>query len=309
MMEICRAFIDHCAKTKSEATHKLRRRFLFDFATGLPGRFCTRKANATSADKIHKGYGATAVGDLTPQDIQDWLDAHPQWKNSATKTAVTSLHAAINHALRMGRIDRNPIKGFHPGKWETHITCFDETVEAALYKHANAPLALAVRVMVGTGARPGEFAKVTPRHVKQNDRGMVWVFSPGEHKTGSKTGRPRTVLVPDSVAELVRGAMTDMPDMPDNKPIFRNNRGTPWTSDTLSQAFRLLRGRLVALGFDLTNDDTIYSCRHTYARRMLCGTPDRPPVTLEVLSGLMGNTPKVCYAHYAQWDPRHEDAL
>ncbi|MHC4405290.1 MAG: hypothetical protein ACYTG0_37055, partial [Planctomycetota bacterium] len=151
MMEICRAFVEHCHKTRSTRTCQIRADHLFNFATGFPARFRISDERPTRADRIHKGYGAVAVEDLTPQDAQDWLDANP-WGPSTVATAVSGLIAAINHAVRMKRISSNPIRGYRPGKWQTRITYFSEATEAAMYEHANDALALAIRVCIRTGA-------------------------------------------------------------------------------------------------------------------------------------------------------------
>lgn len=49
-----------------------------------------------------------------------------------------------------------------------------------------------------------------------------------------------------------------------------------------------------------------HTCRHTYAKRMLGGFW-AAPATLEVLAGLMGNTPTICWQHYAQWSGQYTD--
>ena len=61
-------------------------------------------------------------------------------------------------------------------------------------------------------------------------------------------------------------------------------------------------------GIDLDSDACMYSARHTYAKRMIGGHWGRP-VTLEVLSGLMGISPKVCWDHYSKWCDAHGDPL
>jgi integrase len=305
---VCDAYLGHVQKTLSDKTYQTRAKHLYDLTTGYPARFWLKNERPKPADRIHRPYGLVRVGDLTPADIQQWLDAHPTWGDSATKTAVTGVHAALNHAVKMGRIPNNPIRGYHPGKWATHITFFDETVEAALYEHANPVLETVLRVLIATGARPGELCKVAPRHVQDTEHGMEWHFAPEEHKTGHATGTPRIVLVPDSVAPLVREAMAHTDDK--HTPIFSNTKRTPWTPETSSRAFRLLRGRLQAQGYDLSDDDTVYSCRHTFARRALWGAPGRPPVpSLQILAQLMGNSAKIYHEHYAKWCSKHMGAL
>ena len=44
----------------------------------------------------------------------------------------------------------------------------------------------------------------------------------------------------------------------------------------------------------------MYTCRHTFAKRILGGYWGKP-VALEVLAGLMGNTRQVYWSHYGQW--------
>ena len=53
----------------------------------------------------------------------------------------------------------------------------------------------------------------------------------------------------------------------------------------------------------------MYTCRHTFAKRMPSGYYTGKPVTIEVLAGLTGNTPKVCWDHCAQWADQYNDPL
>ena len=64
------------------------------------------------------------------------------------------------------------------------------------------------------------------------------------------------------------------------------------------------------------NDDSVrkeyslYTGRHTFAHRILTGYYTGQPCTIETLAALMGNTPKVCYDHYAKhWDQHYSDPL
>ena len=54
------------------------------------------------------------------------------------------------------------------------------------------------------------------------------------------------------------------------------------------------------MGVPIPSDAVIYSARHTFAKRMLGGFWGKQ-VSLEILAGLMGNSPKVCWEHYAKW--------
>ena len=59
----------------------------------------------------------------------------------------------------------------------------------------------------------------------------------------------------------------------------------------------------------LPDDRCTYTCRHTFAKRTLSGYYTGKLVTIEVLAGLMGNTPAVCWRHYAQWADQYNDPL
>ena len=127
---------------------------------------------------------------------------------------------------------------------------------------------------------------------------MLWRFSAEENKTGTKTDKERVIYVPDDVAPLVREELKKHP----KGAIFRNRAGIPWKVTTLKEAFSRLKDRLAdKAGVQLDADSCLYSTRHTYAKRMLGGYWTGKPITLEVLAGLMGNTPQVCYDHYAKW--------
>ncbi|MHC4400002.1 MAG: hypothetical protein ACYTG0_10005, partial [Planctomycetota bacterium] len=73
MMEICRKYLDDCQRNKSASTYRTRHDFLVDFCTGAPPR---------ADNRIHPGFGEVRVGDLTPDHVQTWLDAHPTWGGS-----------------------------------------------------------------------------------------------------------------------------------------------------------------------------------------------------------------------------------
>ena len=76
----------------------------------------------------------------------------------------------------------------------------------------------------------------------------------------------------------------------------------------MKSAFQRLRKKLRKQGTELNQDDSMYTCRHTFAKRMLGGYWGKP-VTLEVVAGLMGNTRQVCWDHYGQWCEDYLDPL
>jgi integrase len=182
------------------------------------------------------------------------------------------------------------------------VTYFTPEQEAAMYRHANPAFALALRVLIRTGARPGcEFAALTAHHVEETARGQIWRFAESE----SKTHRQRVIYVPEEIAELVRECTKKHP----TGSLFRNTRGTRWSEDSLIQTLQRLKRKLQREGIQLDEAACPYTCRHTYAKRTLGGYWTGRPCTIEQLCGLMGNSREVCWDHYAQWCNAYVDPL
>ena len=296
-------YLKHSQATDRLTTFNKRGQFLFDFCFGLPSRFWDygvgRKVpKPTDADHVHPGYGAKLVSQIIPMDIQQWLDKHPAWGKSTQRIAIQSVKRAFNYGVEMGLLPANPLKGMKAPVGRKRITYFTDKQEEGLLTNASQPLGLLIRVAIRTGARYGsELAKLTARHIEDTPHGMLWRFSPDENKTGSKTKKERVIFVPDDVAPIVRAELAKHP----KGAVFRNKHGNAWTMKSAKAAFSRLKNRLAEKGIKLGPDACMYSCRHTYAKRMLGGYWTGTPITLEVLAGLMGNSPQVCYDHYAKW--------
>jgi integrase len=307
VLRVVQDYLAYCKTNNRISTFNKRGEYLFDFCYGLPARFWDydigrKTPKATEADKIHNGYGRKRVGELIPMDVQQWLDKHPSWAKGTRRIAAQGLKRALNYAVAMGRIERNPIRGFKVGTGGKRVTYFTDKMEEKLIEYGFPAFNLAVKVCIRTGARYGsEFAKLTARHVEETAKGMVWKFSPEE----AKTHKPRTIFVANEIAEIVRPLMKKYP----SGPLFRNARGKPWTIDALRRAFFRLKDRLVAHGITLDNDGCMYTCRHTFAKRTLGGYWTGKPCTIEQLAGLMGNTRQVCWDHYSKWCEAYTDPL
>ena len=105
--------------------------------------------------------------------------------------------------------------------------------EAALCAAGSPELAMAIKVLVRTGMRPGiEFAALSARHVKDEGERMQIVFPANETKTKKK---PRTIYIIDrEIIAIVRKQVELHP----SGPIFTSPRETAWTQSNLSKRFR-----------------------------------------------------------------------
>jgi integrase len=309
--DVCMAYLAQAKATGADSTYKARAGIMFDFCFGLPARFrpsddpdAPPKPKPKDSDYIHDGYEQLPVRQLKPIHIDTWLQKHPRWKG-ARRTKIQAVKRALNYAVTGGLIAANPVKGYHTPKQNARTTYITPEQEVEFLTTATPALAVAIKVLIRTGARPGcEFAKVTAKHVKDHGERMEWVFQADESKTKKlrviRITDPEIIgIVREQMAEHVRG------------PLFRCGDGhTVWTRDYLSQRFTRLRKKLQKRGIEFDRDCCLYSCRHTYAKRILQGYwNDGKHTNIETLARLMGNTPEVCREHYLQWTESYNEPL
>jgi hypothetical protein len=300
--EVCYAYLAKVKDDGAMKTYKDRSDTLFDFCTGLPPRLRNGKDEPQPSDYIHKGFGELPVDQLRRLDIDQWLAVHPTWKGGR-RSRVQAVKRALNYGVEAGLIPLNPIRGYKVARQNARVTYLTEEQEAALIEEANPALAIAIRVCIRTGARPGrEFAMLTSRHIKDNGDRMEWLFQAGE----SKTKPLRIIRITDSeIIRIVREQVAKHP----KGTIFRNSNGTKWTRHNLALAFRKCKERLIKRGLEFDGDTCMYSCRHTYAKRTLQGHWTGKSTNIETLARLMGNSPQVCRDHYLQWTESYDEPL
>ena len=249
--------------------------------------------------------GALPVAQLKKGHVQKWIENHETWRSPATHRGVIAIVlAAFNRAAEMFGIP-NPIKGLKKPKSEPRLASFTPEEEKALYDATESCFENFLFAALHTGLRPFcELAKLTADDVEESERGMMWrVYS-------SKTKKTRKIPVRPEVAELTRKLMKTAP-RGSGKPIFRNTKGNPWKRMTGVVRFITLKEKL---GWDqdpVKGKYSSYTCRHTFAHRMLSGYwTDGVGCSIETLAELIGDTPKVAFDHYGrEWGQHYQDPL
>ncbi len=133
---------------------------------------------------------------------------------------------------------------------------------------------------------------------------MMWrVYS-------SKTKKTRKIPIQKPVAELVKKLMTTAP-RGSGKPLFRNTKGEPWKRMTGVVRYLSIKEKL---GWNLDpvrSKYSCYTCRHTFAHRMLSGYWNNGVgCSIETLAELIGDTPAVAYQHYGkEWALSYQEPL
>lgn len=280
-------------------------------------QFCERGAASGSGSKGHhenaswilndlcKYCGALPVAELKKGHIKTWIESHPTWTSPAThRSAIAVVLAAFNQA-QVNYDVPNPLKGLKKPQARPRLSSFSKEDEEALYQEADKLFGDFLLAAMHTGLRPFcELAHLTADDVEETPRGLMWrVYS-------SKTKKTRKIPVRAEVAALTRELMATAPKG-SRTPLFRNSKGTIWTKVAGVARFIALRKRL---GWDkdpLRKKYSSYTCRHTFAHRMLSGYWNGGVgCSIETLAELIGDTPKVAFDHYGkEWGQHYQDPL
>jgi len=249
--------------------------------------------------------GALPVVELRRGHVQHWVESHPSWQSPATRrNAITVVLAAFNHAQEMYDVP-SPVRGLQKPPQRPRLQSVSAVDEQSIYSATDEPFRNFLFAAVHTGLRPFcELARLTAGDVVETERGMMWrVYS-------SKTKKTRKIPVRSDVAELSRRLIATAPQGSQSM-LFRNTQGRPWKKVTGVGRFLNIKRKL---GWDhdpIRKHYSCYTCRHTFAHRMLAGfRNDGVGCSIEVLAELIGDTPKVAFDHYGrEWGQHYQEPL
>ena len=249
--------------------------------------------------------GALPVAELKKGHVKSWIASHATWKSPAThRGAIAIVLAAFNYAQDNYDVP-NPLKGLKKPTARPRLESFSKEDERVLYGATEECFKNFLFANVNTGLRPFcELARLTAEDVEENARGMMWrVYS-------SKTKKTRKIPVRREVAELTRKLMVTAP-RGSGLPIFRNPQGRAWKKVTGVSRFIAIKKKLGWKEDSIRTKYSCYTCRHTFAHRMLSGYWNGGKgCSIETLAELIGDTPKVAFDHYGkEWGQHYQDPL
>ena len=286
--EVCSRFIEHCQQRATTGTVSAEyrdevSRYLNDF-----GGYC----------------GTLFVNELRKGHVQHWIESRPTWRSPVTqRNAMTHVLSAFNYAQEMFD-SPNPLRGLKKPPARPRLHSFGGEDELAIYGATDQSYADFLFAAVGTGLRPFcELAKLSTDDVLETPRGMMWrVYA-------SKTKKTRKIPIRSEVAEVTRRLLKENPRS--QATVFRNPQGNPWLKVTGVGRFMKIKRNL---GWDSDPERSkysSYSCRHTFAHRMLGGYWNNGVgCSIETLAELMGDTPKTTFDHYGrEWGQHYQEPL
>lgn len=201
--------------------------------------------------------------------------------------------------------DHQSAQGTQEAPSQPRLQSFSQEEETAIYGATESRFKDFLFAAIHTGLRPFcELATITADDVSETDRGMMWrVYS-------SKTKKTRKIPVRPEVAELTRRLIKTAP-AGSGTPLLRNTQGRPWKRMNGVVRFIAVKKKL---GWDkdpVKQKFSCYTCRHTYAHRMLSGYwTSGVGCSIETLAELIGDTPKVAFDHYGrEWGQHYQEPL
>jgi integrase len=264
-----------------------------------------RQGAASFLNDLCKYCGALAVGELKKGQVKTWLESHPTWESPATHRSVIAIVlAAFNYAEEMHDV-RNPLVGLKKPAANPRLQSLPREDEETLYAACDEPFRNFLFALIHTGLRPFcELARLTADDIEENARGMMWrVYS-------SKTKKTRKIPVRPEVGELTHKLMKTAP-RGSGVPLFRNSRAKPLKRMTGVVRFLALKKKLGWDNDPVKKKYSCYTCRHTFAHRMLSGYWNNGAgCSIETLAELIGDTPKVAFDHYGkEWGQHYQEPL
>lgn len=184
-------------------------------------------------------YPEMRVSALRPYHVEQWVDDY-ELAVTSRRNYFRSIKTCLRWAVRQGYLDKNPIAGLEiPGGERREVYIPTEEFDNLLrFVNDDAFRELLVTTYQ-TGCRPQESLRVTAEFVELDN--ARWVF-PQRDSKGKKN--PRIVYLTDEALTITQRLVLKYPD----GPLFRNGRGTPWTTEAVNCVFDRIQ---TSMGKDL----------------------------------------------------------
>jgi integrase len=287
--QVCSEYLEYCRRGVTGGT--------------LSKEYCSEVVR--HLNQLCEYCGALPVSQLSKGHVQHWVDMQPTWRSPATRrNAIAIVLAAFNYSRNNSGVS-HALQGLKKPVGHPRLQSFSPEEEAALYAATDKAFGDFLFAAIHTGLRPFcELARLTAEDVEETGRGMLWrVYS-------SKTKKTRKIPVRSDVAKLTRQLMQTA-GQGSGLPLLRNTQGNAWKKVTGVHRFLKIKQDLGWRDNPARKSYSCYTCRHTFAHRMLAGYWNGGAgCSIETLAELLGDTPKVAFDHYGrEWGQHYQEPL
>ena len=179
----------------------------------------TVRGYRTLAKRIRSAFSNTALKELRPDAVKDWLTSLTDTglSPSTVTKSLKLLRMVMEDAVNMGALDSNPTRGVKPPKLTKKnpgINALDaaeaSSLSATLETLAPTPATVAAMIALNTGLRQGEVCGLQWRDYDER-AGVLWVRRAigngkgGEYVKEPKTGKARDVATTGRLAAFLAG--------------------------------------------------------------------------------------------------------
>lgn len=220
-------------------------------------------------------FGPLPASQIKGFHLAEWLhgEVNPKtqkpWSKGYRSIVATAIKSAFAWATELGMLDADPFVAVRHGSSERRRPLTEDEYAAILKKAGPSnPFGLVLRFLRETGCRPGEAARLEWDFIYAGQ--IRW----GEHKTKSKTLRPRVVPVTKEVRRILAETKRS------SGRVFLTKYGKPWSRRSITRAFWLLRNKI-----GLPKDISPHGIRHLFATSAL-----EAGVKIHVISRILGHT-------------------
>ena len=235
-------------------------------------------------------FGTVEVAGLEVSEVEGWA-AKRKWSQTTRRYALTVVNGVMKWALRTKRLTANPLSDLRrpAGRSRGADILIDADLHNRILAVVSQEFGQFLTAVRGTGARPGEVARVEARHCVWES--ACWILP--DHKTAAKVGRDRIIHLPNDVLTLCKELAALRP----TGFLFRTTRGEQWRKESWKQAMMRAEKKLGLKKRPMTS-----GYRHSLATEALeAGVP------AAVVGELLGHQgPAMVSKHYGHLGERRK---
>ncbi len=166
-----------------------------------------------------------SVDDVTSEHVTNFIDK-PTWGPSSKRAAVTAIKRAFNWAVKMRKIQVNPVKDCPKEEATIREVLITREMHEEILSYATPQFADVLEMAFETGARPFELYTLETRHLDLKHSRAEF---PKSESKGKK--KSRVLYFTPKALEIVKRNMRP------SGPVLRNGKGGAWTVFSINCEF------------------------------------------------------------------------